>query len=359
MRSTGLLCLLLCLLLWACAGPAANSFGYGPQVVDERSLPARIAFGSCADQERPQPILETVVARSPDLFVYLGDNIYGDTEDMGELRAKYAILAARPEFRALRAKCPLLAIWDDHDYGANDAGRYYPKKAESREVFLDFWREPADSARRDHPGIYHAHTFRAKGRALQVILLDTRTFRDDLLLAGEAPEPPLKNDYRPNPDPGATILGEAQWDWLRERLAEPADLRIIATSIQFGHSYNGWESWTNVPHERERMIELIAETRANGVVFISGDVHWGEINRQEVDGGYPLYDVTASGINNDWDVIEPSARRVGSAVPEYNVGFIEVDWAREDPLVSLISVDASGAERNRVDLRLSGLTFGD
>ena len=124
----------------------------------------------------------------------------------------------------------------------------------------------------------------------------------------------------------------------------PADLRIIATSIQFGHSYNGWESWTNVPLERQRMIDLIGDTRANGVVFISGDVHWGEINRQDVPGGYPLHDVTASGINTDWDVIEPSARRVGAPVAQYNVGFIEVDWSAEDPAVSLISMDVEGRE---------------
>ena len=105
------------------------------------------------------------------------------------------------------------------------------------------------------------------------------------------------------------------------------------------------------------MIDLIGETRANGVVFISGDVHWGEINRQDVPGGYPLYDVTASGINNDWDVIEPSTRRVGAPVALYNVGFIEVDWSAEDPAVALISMDVEGREANRIDLRASDLRF--
>lgn len=349
---------LLLALLPACASAPTNSFGYEDQVVDHATLPSRIAFGSCADQERPQPILGQVVARDPDLFVYLGDNVYGDTKDMDELRGKYAMLAAKPEFQALRAHCATLAIWDDHDYGANDAGRHYPEKAASREVFLDFWREPLDSPRRDHAGIYHDHLFTANGRTLQVILLDTRTFRDDLVVNGEEePEPPYKNDYRPNLDPTATILGPEQWAWLRERLSVPADLRIVATSIQFGHSYNGWESWTNVPHERDRMIDLITETRANGVVFVSGDVHWGEINRQDVDGGYPLYDLTASGINQDWDVIEPSARRVGPAVAEYNVGFIEVDWDAAEPTVALLSVDVEGNVRNRVALPLSELVF--
>ena len=350
--------LLIVALLGGCASPPSNSFGFSELVVDHRSLPSRIAFGSCADHERPQPILRTVVERDPDLFVYLGDNVYGDTEDMAVLRAKYGQLEAKAEFRALRDSCPTLAIWDDHDYGANDAGRHYPMKEESREVFLDFWCEPHDSPRRQHAGIYHDHLFEADGRRLQVILLDTRTFRDDLVRnAEDGAEAPYKNDYRPNPDPSATILGAEQWEWLRGRLSVPADLRIVATSIQFGHSYNGWESWTNVPAERERMIELIRETRANGVVFISGDVHWGEINRQGVWGGYPLYDVTGSGINQDWDVIEPSTRRVGPAVADYNVGLIEVDWSSEDPALALMTMDETGAIRNRVALQLSELTW--
>ena len=351
------LSLTLALLTAACSAPRLNSFHLEDQVLDRGALPARIGFGSCADQNRPQPILLRVVERDPDLFVYLGDNIYGDTEDMAVLRGKYFTLGCRPEFQALRGHCPLLATWDDHDYGANDSGRRYAMKAESREIFLDFWREPEDSPRRRHEGVHDAQLFEENGRRLQVILLDTRTFRDDLLPAGENPEPPFKNDYRPNTSPDATILGPAQWAWLREQLLVPADLRIIATSIQFGHSYNGWESWTNVPLERQRMIDLIGETRANGVVFISGDVHWGEINRQDVPGGYPLHDVTASGINNDWDVIEPSARRVGDPVALYNVGFIEIDWSAEDPAVSLISMDVEGREANRIGLRLSDLTF--
>ncbi len=326
-----------------------------PTAANARStVPSRIAFGSCADQSSPQPILYKVIERNPDLFVYLGDNIYGDTEDMAELQAKYDELGARKEFQALREACPQLAVWDDHDYGANDAGRHYPMKEESKAVFLDFWREPAGSSRFDHAGIYHEERFTDGERTLQVLLLDTRTFRDDLVLADE--DPRFKNDYRPNLNESATLLGDAQWRWLEDRLRAPADLRVIATSIQFGHEYNGWESWTNMPHERDRMIETIQRTKANGVVFISGDVHWGEISRQDVPNGYPLYDVTASGLNRDWDVIEPSSRRIGEAVAEHNFGLIEIDWTLEDPLVTLRAIDVAGIERNRVELRLGALT---
>ena len=88
----------------------------------------KIAFGSCADQNKPQPILNLVAKYKPDLFIYLGDNIYGDTKDMKELKAKYDLLASKPEFQKLKASTKILATWDDHDYGWDDVGRHYPYK---------------------------------------------------------------------------------------------------------------------------------------------------------------------------------------------------------------------------------------
>ncbi|MEM7657964.1 MAG: alkaline phosphatase D family protein [Bacteroidota bacterium] len=325
-----------------------DPYGFGSPTVELNldQLPTRIAFGSCADQTRPQPVLHHVVTREPDLFLYLGDNIYGDTEDLAVLQSKYQQLADKPEFQALRAAMPTLSTWDDHDYGANDAGRHYPKKAESKEMFLSFWGVPEHSPRREHPGIYGSHLFEADGQRLQVIILDSRSFRDKLLLNDE--QGFHKNDYRPNPSPDSTVLGEAQWMWLAEQFEQSADIRIIASSIQFSHSYNGWESWTNIPHERQRMLDLIKEKQAQGVIFISGDVHWGEISRQEVEGGYPIYDVTASGINQDWDQIEPNERRLGEAVAEYNFGMIELDWTAQ--MVTLFSIDLNDSIRNQVEV---------
>src|SRR5436305_1258001 len=100
---------------------------------------SRIGFGSCVHQDRPQPIWTPIVAAKPELFLMLGDNIYADTEDMALMRKMYAQLAAQPGFKKLRGACPILATWDDHDYGGNDAGAEYPKKKESQQLFLDFW----------------------------------------------------------------------------------------------------------------------------------------------------------------------------------------------------------------------------
>jgi alkaline phosphatase D len=322
-------------------------------------LPARIAFGSCAHQNKPQPVLETVAKRKPDLFVYLGDNIYGDTRDMDVLKQKYGLLAAKLEFQQLRREVPVVSIWDDHDYGENDAGKAYPKKTESREIFFDFWRVPADSSRRAHEGIYGVHRFEQNGRVLQLILLDTRWYRDPLrrnpkpLPAGS----PFKNDYQPDDSPEKSFLGDVQWAWLKDQFSQPADLRIIASSIQFGHEYNGYESWTNLPREQAKMIALIRSTRANGAVFISGDVHWAELSRRDVPGGYPLYDLTASGITETWPKIEPNQYRVGEAVPENHFGEIEVDWAAADPTVNFRVINRAGDVRLQHVVPLSRLQF--
>jgi alkaline phosphatase D len=349
-----------------CWGVLPRSAASAPQVispddgtytvrVDTTRLPDRIAFGSCSHQDRPQPILELIVGHEPDLFVYLGDNIYGDSRVLDTLAAKYDRLRAVPGFQRLRANTTVLATWDDHDYGENDAGRHYPLKAESQELFLDFWGEPAGTERRATPGIYAAYLFEEGGKRLQLILLDTRTFRDDLLRNDRVP--PHKNDYRPNPSPDSTLLGEAQWKWLEAQLSRAADVRIVASSIQFGHEYNGWESWTNMPHERERFLELVRRTGASGVLFISGDVHWGEISRLERDGLYPLYDVTSSGLTETWPSVEPNRNRIGEVVRENNFGLIDIHWDAVDPVIRLQLIDVDGSLRNLVTLRLSEISF--
>jgi len=318
-------------------------------------LISRIAFGSCSTQDDPLPIFRTVLEWEPELFVFLGDNIYGDTRDMKLLESKYAKLGAKKDFPALRAAVPIIATWDDHDYGDNDAGKEFPFKAESKEIFLRFWNEPTPSPRRDHEGIYVSYRFEdpTLGKTLQVILLDTRTFRYQPL---ENPFSSWKNDYLPDTNPDKTLLGSAQWAWLEERLKEPADLRIIGSSIQFGHEYNGYESWTNFPLELMKMVDLIKSTKTNGVVFISGDVHWGELSILNPPGCYPLHDLTASGLNRDWSEVEPNRNRYGDACMDFHFGMIEIDWT-DRPSIELRIHDMTGRGRVRKTVRLDSLRF--
>ena len=355
------ICFSICwTIVFVCSGLQAQQDE--PEVLGVDSiqrLPQRIAFGSCGHQDKKQPVLRQIVKHRPDLFIYLGDNIYGDTRDMRVLQKKYDKLGAKEEFRELRKNVPVLSVWDDHDYGWNDAGKEYPFKKQSKEIFMDFWKVPKDSARRKHEGIYGSHRFRSGNRQVQVILLDTRTFRDPLKKNPRNLKPgsKFKNAYQPDSDPNKTILGKQQWAWLKKTLSEKADLRIICSSIQFGHQYNGWESWTNLPNEQKRMIDLIRSTGANGVVFISGDVHWGEISKRQYEKLYPIYDVTASGLTQDWHNVEPNKFRVGQAFRKNHFGMIEVDWKKKDPTVRMTVIDVAGKVQVQHTIALSELNF--
>lgn len=298
-----------------------------PGSFDERPL-SRIAFGSCANHEKPQPIWNTIRRWSPDVFVFLGDNVYGDTEDMAVLASKYDMLAEKPGFKQVRSETAIIGTWDDHDYGANDAGLEYPKKAESKEVFLDFFEEPEDSIRRDHPGVYHSYLLGPPGKRVQIILLDVRTFRTPLVKREitVAMEEGFIGPYDLQQDPESTMLGEEQWAWLESQLKVPAELRLFGMSTQFLPVFNGWEAWANMPHERQRLIDLIKQTRAEGVIFMSGDTHWAELSRVETPGMYPLYDLTSSGLTEVWRGIAPNRQRIHSPFLGANFGTIEIQW---------------------------------
>ncbi|MEQ1509844.1 MAG: alkaline phosphatase D family protein [Sphingopyxis sp.] len=293
----------------------------------------RIAFGSCCHQDRPQPIWDVINAWRPELFIFLGDNIYGDTEDMAVLAGKYSQLAAQPGFQTLRRNAQVIATWDDHDYGVNDGGSEYPKKAESRAMFLDFWGVPQDHFRRSHMGIYGSYIFGPPGRRVQVILPDNRTFRTPLL--GYTVEPADRGQYVVNPDPAATMLGARQWDWLENELRQPADLRILASSTQVLADAPGYEAWINFQADHQRLLDLIDFAQVDNLVMISGDTHYAELSRLSEGVPYPLYDLTSSGLTQVWPVFGPNRLRIAQAPLMPNFGRITIDWSSAQPQVLL------------------------
>ncbi len=324
---------------------------------DAARAPRRIAFGSCCDQDKPQPIWEAIIEAQPELFIFLGDNIYGDTRDMSVLAAKYAQLAANKGFRRLRERVAVLATWDDHDFGENDAGGDYPMREESRRMFCDFWGEPADSPRRVRDGIYTAVTLGPPGERLQILLPDLRFNRTATVktdMGGRSYEEWAKpfsdagrdvpGYYLPNPAHDATMLGEPQWRWLEERLREQAELRLFASSLQVLADFTGWEAWINFGRDHQRLIDVLRRTRAEGFFCISGDTHYAELSSLDVNVPYPLWDLTSSGLTEVWPVTPPNANRVSPALREQNFGLIDIDWSA-GPRVDLQIRDASGKPR--------------
>ncbi len=309
----------------------------------------KIAFGSCSKESQDQPILKVIADKQPDLFIYMGDNIYANTEDMAEMKGKYALLSCKDEFQYLMASQPVIATWDDHDYGDNDVGVEYPKKEESKQIFLDFWKEPVGTDRWIHPGIYTSYYYGDSAHRVQVILLDMRTFRSAPKKEG--------GEHVPDTDPAKTFLGTDQWNWLETELEKPAVIRIIGTSSQFASEENGDENWSNFPLEMDKMYSLIQNTQANGLFFISGDVHYSELSKRDAPGLYPLYDFTSSGLTQIDPIPDGNQYRVGSAYAGKNFGMIEINWSLADPEIKMVIYNDNGNEVYTYTVSLSTLHF--
>lgn len=325
--------------------PAESTSSYTDTVL------TRIAFGSCNRQGVDQPLWSPIRAANPDVWIWLGDNIYADTEDMGAMDSMYAVQNQVDGYRRLREETRVIGTWDDHDYGANDAGRSYPKRDSSQQLFLDFLDVPDDDPRRQREGVYSAHTFGPPARQVKIILLDTRYHRDPITR-----DPNSGQVYYPNTQ--GDILGEEQWEWLeRELRASKAQVHLIGTSIQAVSEQHAWEKWANFPRAHERLFDVIRRTDAPGVVLLSGDRHKAELSRHDEALEYPLYDLTASGLTHYVSPDEEANRhRVGPFVTALNFGVITIDWEAEPTTLRLQIRGEENESRIDEPIELSNLS---
>lgn len=325
-----------------------------PRAPEGAPLPAgdgvltRILVGSCNDEERESPVMAQLAREEADLFLMIGDNVYGDRDgrryvnndaDLTELRASFAELGADPAFQALRQRTPMMVAWDDHDYGANDAGGEFLFKALAERIHERFWHLDSEDVGK-WPGTYYARTFGPEGRRTQIIMLDTRYFRSPLTPTDAWGETGRERYMPAAPGSMQDMLGAEQWTWLENQLQEPADLRLIVSSIQIltsdGH---GFEHWANLPAERARLFDLIEETGANGVVFVSGDRHAAFLYRAEGLAPYPLHEITASSMNASFreETPEMDSAQLGAGYSRVNFGAIEIDWEAEEVTLQIVS----------------------
>lgn len=261
----------------------------------------------------------------------------------------------------------MIGTWDDHDYGLNDAGKEFAAKITNQRLLLDFLDEPQHSPRRKQAGVYASYTFGPVGRQVKIILLDTRYHRD-----------PLGSD--------GSILGSSQWTWLEKELrGPPSAITIIGSSVQVISNLSActgplfyMESWGRFPKERDRLFKLIADIKRDGVFFVSGDVHFGEITRYDCGARYPLYDITSSGLTQAIEKIVPSSihfivrflawltpntMRVTNKNCRYrsctygqpNFGSIEIDWNATPVTLKIEVRDSNGLPAVGVNISLTEL----
>ncbi|MBO0341592.1 alkaline phosphatase D family protein [Flagellimonas profundi] len=288
-----------------------------------------VAFGSCNMSQEQNLFWDDILAENPDVWIWGGDIVYADTDDVERLKSIYAMQDTVAGYAKLRNEVPVIGTWDDHDFGLNDGGADFAIKSESQQVFLDFMGVPKDSERRTQEGVYTSHEYEVPAGKIKVIVLDTRYFRSELIKDEDS-----KKRYKPTMDSTATVLGEAQWQWLENELkGSDADFNLIMSSIQVLSGEHGFETWGNFPLEVKKLENIIVKSGAKGVIILSGDRHISEFSRADVVGlSYPLVDFTSSGLTHSYSSFsgEPNQYRVGEVVSDKSYGVITFDFDKKE-----------------------------
>ncbi len=274
----------------------------------------RIAFGSCNNQNHDQPLWKDLMLTKPDLWIWGGDIIYADWERNYDIKASYEKQKMQPDYKEFSSKTPVLGIWDDHDFEANDADGRNDHKKENQKLLLDFLDEPAESPRRTQEGIYTSYEFGEKNKKIKVILLDGRYFKG---LEADAP-----------------MLGKAQWDWFENEIKNStAKVHLIMTGLSiFSPILPYSEEWWERPGEVKKMLRIMNEHRPQGALFLTGDKHFSSIFQS-----YGQLEFLSSGMTH---VVDHRAwwyisRKYPNTYFGLNYGLIDVEWEGQTPLLTL------------------------
>jgi alkaline phosphatase D len=255
--------------------------------------------GSCAYINQPEydrpgkpygndsSIFETMAKEKADFMLWLGDNWYTREVDYYSewgLHNRPARERAMPIYKNFLKAMPHYAIWDDHDYGCNDADKSFVLKETSREVFKKFWCNP--SYGQNEQGVYTKTTW----NDVDIFMLDDRWFRS--------------NDDTPDSINGQVninkrMYGEQQMEWLKNALLQSngnsnITFKIIATGSQVLNPMSPFDCFRHFSAEYKEMMDFIKDNHINGVVFLTGDRHHSEVIKIDRTDAYPLFDITAS-----------------------------------------------------------------
>jgi alkaline phosphatase D len=291
-----------------------------------------IAMGSCAKfaEDSRQQIWDVVARRNPDLFFWLGDNIYGDSPLARVLDVEYQRQRGVDSYAPVGMKIPQLAIWDDHDFGSNDGDRTFSGKDSSLRVFKRYWANP-NYGSEDAPGVYFSYEY----GGVDFFFLDVRYYRD----------PNGRED-----DNQKTMLGPQQKAWLKSELAQSeAPFKILVSGSAWSAAKGpGDDSWSAFMNERNELFDFIRDEKIGGVVLVSGDTHAAELNAipWSDQGGYDLYDLTSSPLAQDtsasWLERRPERRIRQVYFGSANFGLLTFDMTADEPVLEYNVVNYIG-----------------
>ena len=265
-----------------------------------------------------------------------------------------------PASRAPRRDDSVFAVWDDHDYGENDAGGDYPMKEESRRIFLDFWKEPVGSPRWERDGVYGSWVFGEPGKRVQLILPDlryNRTALTPLELGGYRLRNLGARPRRGGPGAAGTVHAQSRPQGHPCSASDSGNGSSASSRCRPNCACSARAcrcspiSRAGRPGPISRTTATVSSTlirrkRANGILFLSGDIHYAELSKQDLNVPYTLWDLTSSGLTEEWRVPTPNANRASDVVADANFGFIDIDWRGLATKLSIGIVDATGKTRH-------------
>lgn len=308
-----------------------------------------ISFGSCHKHNKPESdqILEAIATENPNVFIWLGDVVYGKDGDAADLTAKYNQLKTKSSYQKLLQQTKVLAIWDDHDYGINNGGSNYKNKTKSLIDFGAFanLNNAEEIVRRG--GAYQHYEFTQNDVKISITLLDNRFFRTPYL--GEKIAGQISNTQ-------GVLLGDQQWRWLEDILKNStANIHLFAGGIQFLSNKHRFEKWANYPQERMRFLSLLKKYQIKTPVFLSGDRHHSELSiLKEKD--IVLADITSSGMTEaiSWNSKEPNPYRIGEVVTQNSYASLTVDLNTLKSIVSFHDIRGEKIISKELELAIIG-----
>jgi len=228
-------------------------------------------------------IFESMAKEKAAFNIWMGDNWYYREVDYSSgwgLNYRASLTRKLPVLKNFLKAMPHVAIWDDHDFGPNDADKSYQLKDESVKVFKNYWPNP--SYGQDGEGIYTKFSY----SDVEFFLMDDRWFRSN---------DKVQSTIKGQPNTEKRMWGQKQLDWLKNGLAASlANFKIIVTGSQTLNPLSPWDCLQNYPVEFNELMDFLANQKVTGLIFLSGDRHHSEIIRIDRPELYPLYDITTS-----------------------------------------------------------------
>ncbi|GAA0721277.1 alkaline phosphatase D family protein [Aquimarina litoralis] len=314
------------------------------------------AIGSCSyvNEERfdrpgkgygsEYEIFESIHNKKPDFMLWLGDNTYlreADWNSRTGFLHRYTHTRSLPELQPLLASTHNYAIWDDHDYGPNNADGSFAMKNTASEIFKLFWGNPNYDVI-NKGGI----TGYFEWADLHFFLLDNRYYRTS------------NNNYTGERE----MLGKEQIDWLINALSSSnAPFKFVAVGGQVLNSEAMYENYAIFAKEREYLLEKIREAKIEGVIFLDGDRHHTGLSRmKESNDVYPLYDLTCSsltaGSNNNQEKLNVY-RLKETIVGQHNFGILNVSGPRKERVLKINIFDTNGKEIWTKEIKATDLKY--